>query len=476
MPNTPPIYFSTLEIENVRCFGGRQMLDLTTNSGQPAPWSLLIGENGAGKTTLLECLAWMHPVPDVTGSMATSNRLGGVVPLTDGILESALPGEENNVLETLPRIGSREVKLDAKLSFGGAGLWPGDVSERECNQVDYIGVGVQLSFDERGLLVNMESTESTQIDRLRNAFHDPLIVAYGSNRRLGDRNLLGIDELAPLDHERLSKDTELCDIEELLMSLDYATRTYATAPEASFLNLLKGAISDILPDDQGSEIIEIYPPNVLDRHRASGVYVKTFTGLVPLSALSLGYRTTAGWVIDLAWRFLNRYRDSSNPLAEPAIVLVDEIDLHLHPRWQLRIMKDLSSLFPATQFIATSHSPLIVQQASRESNLILLQKREDYVEIVNDTGIQRNLRVDQILTSLLFGLSISRDGHTESLFARRAELTNKNERSREEENLLSDVRRQIDELPTAQDGSDQAAMDRIRRFATRLEEWESNEL
>ena len=61
-----------------------------------------------------------------------------------------------------------------------------------------------------------------------------------------------------------------------------------------------------------------------------------------MSALSLGYRTTAGWVVDLAWRFINRYPESPNPLAEPAVVLIDEIDLHLHPRWQLRIMKDLS--------------------------------------------------------------------------------------------------------------------------------------
>ena len=48
MSATPSLYFSTLEIENVRCFGERQVLDLT-NNGQPARWSLLIGENGAGE-------------------------------------------------------------------------------------------------------------------------------------------------------------------------------------------------------------------------------------------------------------------------------------------------------------------------------------------------------------------------------------------------------------------------------------------
>ena len=64
-PKQPLIYFSSLELENVRCFGEqRQTLELTDNAkGQPAQWTLLLGDNGVGKTTLLQCLAWMRPVP-----------------------------------------------------------------------------------------------------------------------------------------------------------------------------------------------------------------------------------------------------------------------------------------------------------------------------------------------------------------------------------------------------------------------------
>ena len=146
--------------------------------------------------------------------------------------------------------------------------------------------------------------------------------------------------------------------------------------------------------------------------------------------------------------------------------MIDEIDLHLHPRWQLQIMKDLSLLFPATQFIATSHSPLIVQVAEA-ANLVLLRKQKDYVEIVNDPGIPKDLRVDQILTTLAFGVP-SRSKRIECLFAQRAELTDKTERTQEEEDLLNDVRRQISELPTAEDPDDRDAMDLIRQFANRL--------
>lgn len=59
----PMIYFSSLELENVRCFGEWQDLKLVDDQGRPAQWTLLLGDNGVGKTTLLQCLAWMRPVP-----------------------------------------------------------------------------------------------------------------------------------------------------------------------------------------------------------------------------------------------------------------------------------------------------------------------------------------------------------------------------------------------------------------------------
>ena len=191
MTKTPPVYFSALEIENVRCFGGRQELSLTYN-GQPARWSLLIGENGAGKTTLLECLAWMRPVPegsDLSGAPAGLDDHGGPIPISKGLLNSALTIEENEILETLPRDGSRAVKLGAKLSFGGAGFWSDDVRSRARN----IRIGMQLSFDDDALLRDFKPKRA-QIRRLGIPFQDPLVVSYGANRYLGERNSLGVDE------------------------------------------------------------------------------------------------------------------------------------------------------------------------------------------------------------------------------------------------------------------------------------------
>ena len=61
---TSPMYYLSLEIQNIKCFGDRQTLNLSNNNGGPAPWTLLIGDNGVGKTTLLQCIAWMRPGED----------------------------------------------------------------------------------------------------------------------------------------------------------------------------------------------------------------------------------------------------------------------------------------------------------------------------------------------------------------------------------------------------------------------------
>ena len=462
MTETTPIYFSALTLENVKCFGGRQALDLTDN-GQPAQWSLLIGENGVGKTTLLECLAWMRPVLDefrVSEGAIDSESLG---------VSTALANEENAVLETLPWNGSRRVKIEAELSFS-AGLGPNGARHMARSRTNNFRVGTELSFDQQPQLVDLKPLGKACIPKVDGEFPKPLIVTYGANRYLGIRNSFGVDDIDPRDHERLSRSTELCDVEEILMGLDYSAKADPEGREVSILEILKRAIKSILPADQEGEVIDIHPPDVLDTGRPSGVYVNTFTGPVPMSALSLGHRTTAAWVMDLAWRFINRYRESPRPLEEPAVVLIDEVDLHLHPRWQREIIKKLSALFPATQFIATSHSPLIVQVADT-ANLVLLQKRDGDVEIIQDTAVPRNLRVDQILNSL-FGVQGSRNERIERLFAQRAELTDKADRSPDEDDLLRDIRLQIDELPTAEDGSDREAMYLIRRFANRLENGE----
>lgn len=84
---------------------------------------------------------------------------------------------------------------------------------------------------------------------------------------------------------------------------------------------------------------------------------------LPLSDLSDGYRSVVRLASDIAYRAikLNPHLGQNAVRETEGIVLIDELDMHLHPTWQRRIVADLKSAFPKIQFIATTHSPFIVQ-------------------------------------------------------------------------------------------------------------------
>ena len=153
-------------------------------------------------------------------------------------------------------------------------------------------------------------------------------------------------------------------------------------------------------------------------------------------------------------------------LAEPGIVLIDNIDLHLHPRWQRRMMSDITRLFPAVQFIATAHSPLIVQ-AAENAKLAVLRELDGEVRIDDDHELVDTWRVDQILSSDLFGVP-TRSEPIEKLREERNKLSAMPHRSESDEERLRYLRDKLDGLPTAEDAEDRAAMDLIREIASDL--------
>lgn len=80
-----------------------------------------------------------------------------------------------------------------------------------------------------------------------------------------------------------------------------------------------------------------------------------------INQLSDGYKTMLGLVMDLAYRMSVANPHLPDPLSTEAVVMIDEIDLHLHPEWQRRVISDLMNVFKNTQFIVTTHSPFIVE-------------------------------------------------------------------------------------------------------------------
>ena len=98
---------------------------------------------------------------------------------------------------------------------------------------------------------------------------------------------------------------------------------------------------------------------------------------MPLSQLSDGYKGTLSLIADIAYRMslLNPDLMEEAITRTPGLVLIDEVDLHLHPTWQERIVEDLMTIFPQVQFIVTTHAPIVINSI-RSDNLILLRDKQ----------------------------------------------------------------------------------------------------
>jgi predicted ATP-binding protein involved in virulence len=127
-----------------------------------------------------------------------------------------------------------------------------------------------------------------------------------------------------------------------------------------------------------------------------------------LSQLSAGYRNMLALVMDFARRLAQANPDMENPLAAEAILMIDELDLHLHPTWQQKIIPDLKKVFPNTQIIATTHSPEVVTTVQQNQVKIL----EDY-QIKECPSPTRGMKSSDIVRYVL-GLSDLRPDTEES--------------------------------------------------------------
>jgi predicted ATP-binding protein involved in virulence len=176
------------------------------------------------------------------------------------------------------------------------------------------------------------------------------------------------------DSSNLTNNTPLINFEDWLLELELAATKDKTAVKRK--ELLKQIItSDILPKISGIRFST-------DENFNNYIEYQTKDGWFKLEELGYGYQSTLGWMMDLCYRLFIDYPDSSNPLKEPAIVLVDEVDLHLHPQWQRTIINRLSKIFPRVQFIVTTHSPFVIQSMDAV-NLFTLRREGDEVKVTH---------------------------------------------------------------------------------------------
>ena len=142
---------------------------------------------------------------------------------------------------------------------------------------------------------------------------------------------------------------------------------------------------------------------------------------VPLRDLSDGYGSLLALVGHLFRHILSARNWEVDPAQVFGILLVDEIDLHLHPSWQRQVLPDLCRVFPRLQIIGTSHSAIVAGSVTTDS-IVVLRRAGERVRVINDIPSVDGWRADQILTSLLFDLPTTRNLETEKLLSRYANL------------------------------------------------------
>ena len=438
------IYFLSLTIENARCFTEAQELHLVDSNGGPARWTLLVGDNGVGKSTLLQCLAWMRPTPYYPPN-----------PNTQPGIQPWLHDQDPPTMARLLRDGASRTALHAEMVEAS----------------DLISCPASRARVRTGIELRAKDNKFTGAKRTKNTPNktvEPFVITYAANRHMGHQNANEMSNPEPVDLLQTDS-TRLIDAAHVLSRFEYSSFKNNEKSRA-YLDSMKHALTKILPFIDTDSDIDIMDPAKPGR----GIRFQTRNGPVPLDGLSLGHRTVTALIIDLAWRLIKRYPESAKPLAEPAVVLIDEIDLHVHPRWQRMIMKQFSDHFTNVQFVATTHSPLMITSMS-DVNVAVLRQTEagDHVVIENEPSVVDGWRFDQILVSL-FGLESARSLRIENLMKERESLLNKNPVTAADELRLREIASELSSLPTAESPDDQAAMNIIRRAAAELQARQQN--
>lgn len=422
-PSSQPVYFLSLTVENVRCFGPEQTLDLSDGKGRPAQWTILLGDNGVGKTTLLQSLV----------SIISSKYF----------FESCSEWKPH-------RYSNDKVTFSVSGTFLINAKFTDTVRGQEIRNVALTG------YPEGTYAYNLPEYE--QVGKA-NCF------GYGAARRMGEPSLSHAGEDDPTA-SLFDESATLRNAEEWLLQADYAASKPSPFQKRAQerRDRIKEILINLLPD-----VEEIRFAQLSEKTLRPGVEFKTPYGWVSIKELGLGYKTMIACMVDFASRMFERYPDSANPLAEPAIVLVDEIDLHLHPKWQRSIMTYLSGIFPNTQFIATAHSPLVVQAAT-DANLALLKREGDHIIIDNNVRSIRGWRVDQVLTSDLFGLESARPPDMDAALAARRQILSKGKMTKKDRETLRAIESDLGPMPAGESAEEIEAMDIIRRAAERLKQ------
>ncbi|CAM3569522.1 AAA family ATPase [Kibdelosporangium persicum] len=347
------MYVSRVRLTNIKGFHGVRDVDLELRrpDGSFAGWTVLAGRNGSGKTTLLRGIALALGGPAVARSLVAD---------FDNWISADTPEARAEVLVHFDSAWEKFKTGRPPATTFWAGLrWTAPDVEGSLFQRP-----VQPSLGE------FNSSSKAKTAARRGPWQDNptgwFCAAYGPFRRLvggtGDAQRLmltsgPVARMASLFHE----DASLA--EGVSWLIEQHLRSLEKRPGADRLKEVALAIlaDGLLPDDYRIESVD-----------SDGLWVISEGRRFPLREMSDGYRTVVALVVDLLKQLYEAYGElpldatlfADAPIVTaPGVVIIDEVDAHLHVSWQKRIGAWLKRHFPAIQFIVTTHSPYICQAA-----------------------------------------------------------------------------------------------------------------
>jgi uncharacterized protein (TIGR02646 family) len=159
------------------------------------------------------------------------------------------------------------------------------------------------------------------------------------------------------------------------------------------------------------EVLALSEEDSIGRDDEGRLFVRAHGRDTPLTRLSDGYRSLFAMTIDVMRGMVEAWGNLENARG---LVLIDEIETHLHPRWKLRVVSALRSAMPLVQFIATTHDPLCLRGMRNGEVHVLVRNEDRHVEVLTGLPDVRGLRAEQLLTSDYFGLASTSDPEIES--------------------------------------------------------------
>ncbi|MBZ6485094.1 AAA family ATPase [Priestia aryabhattai] len=330
---------------SINGINGIEKLGLSFNDG----FNLICGNNGIGKTTILDCIA------------SSFNRNSG------------------------------EVRKNVK--FKGEAHWTieGDMDD---NSFISHTSRVEKSFKEKFNLE--EQLDTNGRIRYHNAIRTKDIVNFSIARTTNRRSKVAPSFSSHIQYWMYKND------DSILSSVKRAENSRIAKECFSRLNPVT-QFSKVVLRYEGGEDDKLSPPERIRKRNSADIYVNTPTGEIPFDFLSSGYRACLTILLGIISQTEVTSGYKSVQLFD-GVILIDELDLHLHPAWQAKLIEILRWLIPNAQIIATTHSPHIIQVAKQEEVIALAYQKPEVNEIsqksVGEYGLQ-GWTIEEILQDIM---------------------------------------------------------------------------